>query len=147
MKSKEIFYDTSYQAVDLIIHDKDKFLLGRKKAEKEFRFIGGIVDPVLDNSLEMAAVREKNEEIGIGLECSFPIYSFSFRVDDPRYRESRHKIMSAVFFVNYVFGRPKELQETDEIVETKWFSKIELIQKDKVVKEHFPIVDYIEKYI
>lgn len=144
MKSKEIFYDTSYQAVDAIIHDKNKFLLGRKKDEKKFCFIGGIVDPFLDKSLEMAVVREKNEEVGIGLECSFPKYTFSFRVDDPRYRDSRHKIMSAVFFMNYIFGIANT---TEEIVEIKWFSRIELLKKDNVVEWHFPIIDYIERNI
>jgi bifunctional NMN adenylyltransferase/nudix hydrolase len=117
----EVIYDTSFQAVDVFVVNRraNKILLGRKKNSTKWRLIGGFVDPA-DSSLEYAAVREKNEEAHINLECSPPKYLFSARVDDPRYRDSRHKVMTAVFRLDYIFGSPLA---QDDIEEVKWFTK------------------------
>jgi bifunctional NMN adenylyltransferase/nudix hydrolase len=145
MSDEKVIYDTSYQATDSVIIRKAtrELLLGRKKDATLFRFIGGFVDPK-DDSLENASVREKNEEAGINLECSEPAYLGSFRVDDPRYRNSRHKIMSAVFYSYVLWGMAKA---GDDIVEVKWmdiddFKKHYLMY---IVPEHFPIVAMLEK--
>lgn len=142
----EIIYPTSFQCIDCVIRKVDrfetKFLLGRRKHSTEYRILGGFVDPDKDSSLEGAAVREKNEEAGIGLECTYPKYLFSFRVDDPRYRESKHKIMSAVFLFDYTYGMPKA---GDDIFQVGWFSKESIRDLDVgfIAKEHAPIINYI----
>lgn len=140
-------YPTSFQAVDVIILDKkadfNNLLLGRKLSQEKWRFIGGFVDPK-DNSLEEAAIRELGEEVkGIG-SYGAAKYEGSFRVDDPRYRDSVDKIMSAVFLVR--ISQFKELFGGDDIFEVKWYDLKHLYENYKqiIVPEHFPI---IEKFI
>src|ERR1017187_4422194 len=114
MKQKQL-YPISYQRTDAVILDEvgSRLLLGKKKKEPLFRFVGGFVDPK-DKSLEEASIRERREETGINLECSKPEYLFSFRVDDPRFKKGPDKIMSAVFGYTYVFGIPKAGDDIDE---------------------------------
>lgn len=141
-------YPTSFQATDTIVINRQakvpQFLLGKKDPKKhktdKWRFLGGFVDPKKDNSLEDASKRERLEEAGMNLECSDPQYLFSFRVDDPRYRKSEHKIMSAVFLHEYIFGFAKA---GDDIKETEWFPNfyIRANYQDMVVEEHWPIVE------
>jgi bifunctional NMN adenylyltransferase/nudix hydrolase len=144
-----ITYPTSFQAVDMVIYDPDKgrVLLGRKHGKHQFRFVGGFVDPA-DASLEDAAVREKCEEAGINLECDRPRYLFSMRMDDPRYRNSTHKVMTAVMMMTYVYGGTKA---GDDIEEVAWFPVREIMDNldTLVVSEHRPIVKrlYEEAYI
>jgi ADP-ribose pyrophosphatase YjhB (NUDIX family) len=142
-------YPISYQAVDIVVINIEtrQILLGSKwedeertKAKGEKRFIGGFVDPS-DPSLEYAARRELSEEAGHGLEVGVPSYVGSFRVDDPRYRESEHKIMSAVFVTKYIFGRAKA---GDDIAKVHWvdidFLKINYEQVGHLAPEHKPLV-------
>jgi bifunctional NMN adenylyltransferase/nudix hydrolase len=137
---EKIVYDTSFQATDAVIRNaqNDMFLLG-KRDKGLWRFIGGFVDPK-DASLEDSAKRERIEEAGINLECDNPKYLFSFRVNDPRYRESRHKIMSAVFLHDYIFGFARA---GDDIKHVEWFAAylIRANYKDLIVETHWPIVE------
>lgn len=126
----------------VIINEHDEtMLLGRKRREKLFRFIGGKVDPT-DTSLEQSSVREKNEEAGINLECSRPEYLGSFLVDDPRYRQSEDKMMTAVFLSYQLWGFGKA---GDDIEEIQWFG-IDTIKKNfktMIVEEHYPIMELL----
>lgn len=152
--TNEIVYPTSFQAVDIVIHNKrtNEILLGSKwqdktrtAPKKEKRFVGGFVDPA-DPSLEYAAMREKSEEAGISLELSKPLYIGSFRVDDPRYRESIHKIMSAVFYCEYLFGFAKA---GDDIAAVEWVSldnfRINYSKPGYLAPEHLPLVEMLIK--
>jgi bifunctional NMN adenylyltransferase/nudix hydrolase len=136
----EKFYDTSFQAVDMwIVNDThNEVLLGRKAGKDEFRLLGGFVDPK-DQSLEEAATREKNEEGGINLECSPPKYLFSQRMDDERYKNSRHKVMTAVFRLDYVFGMARG---GDDIEQVHWFGKDYLKKNYRkfVAREHWVLI-------
>lgn len=143
MKTQMNKYPTSFQAVDNVIYNREtnSLLLVRKKVQSKFRFSGGFVDPE-DKSLEEAALRERIEEVSIDLECTKPEYMFSFRVDDPRYRESEDKIMSAVFFNEHLFGSPKAL---DDLAggEVKWFSIRELYDgyNEILMPEHIELMN------
>lgn len=116
-------YPTSYTAVDIAIFNEDetKILLGRKEHAKQFRFIGGFVDPT-DKSFEAAARREVQEETGLAI--TDPEYVGSFRVDDWRYRLEQDKIMSATYRAKVQFGSPRP---DDDIAEVKWFEVIDLL--------------------
>lgn len=136
-------FPTSFQTTDAVIKDASmgRFLFGRKKKNNgKWRFLGGFVDPK-DQSLETAAFRERIEEAGINLECSFPRYLFSIRIDDPRYRDSEHKILTAVFLHEFIYGFAKAGDDIDDGIE--WFSDfyIRANYKEFIVDTHWPIVE------
>jgi len=133
-----LVYDTSFQTVDVIVVDKVRncILFGKKKSEVGYCMVGGFVDPKKDKTLEEAARRELIEETGINMETSFPKYLGSFRVDDQRYRASRHKIMTAVFVVEYIFGAPKAGDDLDEV---KWY-RFQDINKRMLTVKHYPVI-------
>ena len=126
----------SFQCIDVVIHDSDKkrIMLGRKKDQSLWRFIGGFVD-VKDDSLEETVAREVSEELSINFSIGGIKYLMSTRVPDWRYKYEQEKIMSAVFTAQYVYGNAKA---SDDIVECKWFDLKALKEnyKDVIVKEH-----------
>jgi bifunctional NMN adenylyltransferase/nudix hydrolase len=136
-----IKYNTSFQTVDCFVvnNQTDKVLLGRKPGETKFRLLGGFCDPT-DLSLEDAAKRELKEEAGIDLEVSNPMYLFSNRQDDPRYRDSNDKILTAVFKFEYLFGIAKA---GDDIAEIKWIdlNELSVLYRDMIVETHQPLIE------
>ena len=124
-------YPTAFQTVDVAIlnDDRTKVLLGRKPAEKHFRFIGGFSDPA-SNSLEEDARREVMEETGI--EITDPVYITSARVDDWRYRGEVDCIKTALFVAHYQSGRP---EGSDDVAEVRWFALDQLATAD-LMPEH-----------
>lgn len=136
-------YPTSFQTTDCVIRNRDRseFLFGRKKKDNgKWRFLGGFVDPK-DLSLESASQRERLEEAGKNLECAQPQYLFSLRIDDPRYRDSQHKILTAVFLHDYIFGFAEAGDDINDGV--FWFDDfiIRANYKDLIVETHWPIVE------
>lgn len=123
-------YPKCFPTVDIAIltEDNKRILLGRKKDEKQYRFIGGFVNP--GETFEEAAVRESKEETS--LIVTNPRYLSSFVVDDWRYRSEVDKITTSLFLGTYSFGKPTP---GDDIYEVKWFDLgTELI--DVVVDGH-----------
>ncbi len=136
-------YPTSFQTTDCVIVNRraKKILLGRKPKKLKWCFMGGFVDPN-DPSLEEACAREKREEAGISLETTKPVYLFSFRVDDERYRKGEDKILTAVFLLEYLFGFA---EAGDDIGEVAWFDIDEFKNEYKTIlnKKHWPIAEGI----
>ena len=81
--------------------------LGRKSTDApcKWRFPGGFVDPRQDKSLEAAAARELQEELGQTHGVDAFRFIGSALVDDWRYRNEEDKIMTSLFTAQYSFGR------------------------------------------
>lgn len=142
---KKHYHPVSYQTVDVAVIKKISpyttgelnhsvmVLMGKRRHEAAYRLIGGFVD-VEDNSLEIAAKRELQEESG-DIQTTECKYVGSFRVDDPRYKNRKDAIMTALFICEHISGEPVA---NDDIHEVRWF---ELKGNIPIVKEHEPLLN------
>jgi len=132
----KVDYPVSFQTVDIACIKGTKILLGTKTKDKgKWRLPGGFVD-VTDESLEAAARREFKEECGASLVKLK--YFKSFRVDDPRYRESEHKILTALFKAK----TNEPVKAGDDLSEVSWFNfeRVKQILEKDIVEEHIPLI-------
>lgn len=116
-------HPTAYPTIDAAIFRSDfhSILLGRKKGEKKFRFIGGFFDPTKDESYEHTAIRELREEApGIAVDgiSSFTYVTSRKQQDDWRYRKTNDCITTILFYSICQFGH---LQAGDDIEQLEWF--------------------------
>lgn len=134
-------YPNIWPCADVVVlnADDDTILLGRKPKEKEFRFIGGHVDPS-DESYEHAALRELREEAGGNLSVGGldeVMYICSGKIADWRHAEHTSEIFSTLFLVQRKWGKA---EPNDDIAETKWFPIVEVIKdgfsENNIVEEH-----------
>lgn len=111
-------HKTVYQTVDIAILDKGKVVVGRKVNDPVgiYRFPGGFLDPVKDQTIEGAARREGSEEIK-GIEFSDVQFLCSLKVNDWRYRNEEDKIMTCFFTATYMYGK---IEAGDDLHEVTW---------------------------
>ena len=124
-------YPTVISTVDIAIFNDDytEILLGRKRDEHKFRFIGGFAD-VGSSSFEEDARREAQEETG--LSVTDPEYVGSYPIDDWRYRKEKNKIRTTLFICKKQFGKEAA---NDDIAEVKWFY-FATLQASDIVAPH-----------
>lgn len=123
--------------VDIAIFNDDynRILLGRKKDETLYRFIGGFGEP--GETFETTATRETKEEAG--LDVQELRYVKSFVVEDWRYKNEVNKITTSLFVARRWTGKPTP---GDDIHELRWFPfNKHLI--DSVVLGHRELLDYL----
>lgn len=138
-------YPIVHSTVDLLIKQGERILLGRKPTQKEFRFVGGFVDPSDENEIQ-SCKREGLEETGLELD-NFK-FICSRKVEDWRYRGVKERgIMTHLYECEVIFGCPTPM---DDIEELKWFNFEELKKNyEKIlVSEHIKLFeDYIKNGI
>jgi ADP-ribose pyrophosphatase YjhB (NUDIX family) len=123
-----------------IINFKEgRILLGRKNnidPVERYRCFGGYFDVEKDHSLEYTALREGHEEVR-DIEFSTPIYSCSHKIDNWRYRrDTKHKIITTLFYAEYTFGAAKPGDDIDEL---QWFSLDDELYHI-IIDEHRPLM-------
>jgi bifunctional NMN adenylyltransferase/nudix hydrolase len=135
-------FDFVHPVIDVAIMNEDEsmVLLGRKKDEHKFRFVGGFAD-VTDQSLEQSVRREAYEETG--LEIGDIQYITSLKINDWRYRNDKERsVMTSFFKAKKIFGGGSE-KANDDIVEVKWFN-IDRIDATQIVDEHFKLLNILK---
>jgi bifunctional NMN adenylyltransferase/nudix hydrolase len=125
-------YPKCHPTVDIAVIGKKgntlSILLGKRKGEPNYRFIGGFVTP--GETLEAAAIREAKEETCLPLKKVR--YIKSFVIDDWRYRGETDKITTSLFVSDYDGGIP---QPNDDIDQLRWFS-LDNALMSVIVEEH-----------
>lgn len=138
-------FPTAYPCVDVAVvkllpNKPTEILLGRKPNESMYRLCGGFVDPS-DESLEDAAVRELQEEMGTFQTDSFT-YIGSQRIKDWRYSKTKDTIITSLFLTYYISGQVKA---GDDLEEVKW---IPLHEAENLVFEgHKKLISKIRLFI
>lgn len=132
-------YPIVYQTVDIIPFSDDYVLLGKKKEEKLFRFIGGFVDPK-DPTLEHAALRELDEEAGMvsTYESDFK-YLGSTKIKDIRYTNP-DTIMTSVFVLNRTNEQLSNCAANDDL-DSLEIIKIKDLNASMIEDAHIPIMN------
>lgn len=137
-------YPISYTTVDAaILNEEGEVLLGNKKSDpkEHYRFIGGFVDINKDESLERAVVREASEETGC-IAIGTPTYIGSAKINDWRYKNEQDGIMTSLFKIPFVYGRPKPRDDIDEL---KWFKLDDVFDGSvKIVETHKVLVNLLK---
>ena len=132
--------------VALLDDDNSHILLGKKKDENGYRFIGGFV--AAGNTWEETAIREVKEETNLtvnGLE-----YIGSYFIDCWRFKYETDKITTTFFKATIGEGKPKP---DDDIYELRLYKTANFIEdmENILVSEHMvlgrALIDYLRKTV
>lgn len=148
-------YPVSLSTVDMVgvtykmVKGKRKafVLMGRRSATHLWQFPGGFRDP--RETDEVAAQREYIEEVSVNIPMNRIKRIGQVFVDDRRYRDTPHKITTAVHLIHVLAKEAKQATAADDIFEVKWFD-VDYLRKNKdtVVRDvHMGLFNYIEKHI
>jgi len=133
MEKYEVKYPVAFQTVDIAImrteNLKTKVLLIQKVSSTEeeknlWRFPGGFVEPKKHKSKEQAASQEVNEETQMSIHPDL-LYIGSSVIDDPRWRDTPHGVVTTLFEAKWKSGEAGE-GPFDDAARTKWFDLDEL---------------------
>lgn len=145
---QEKVYPNAIPTVDIAIirinpDQTQDLLLGKKEHEPKWRFVGGFVDAD-DSSYETAAVRELFEETNIVATPEEIKYAGSVKIDDPRYRNHKDKIITHLYVLNLP-STIHDIKAKDDIKALKWFS-LATFSQDDIMEVHHPIIELFTKY-
>lgn len=143
-------FPISLSTVDIVPYYINKngnifLLMGRKPKQEKFQFVGGFRDPAETN--EYAASRELNEEASIKLDENRFKFHGTYWIDDRRYKDSVHKITTALFTVEITYDEMILAKGADDMEEVKGFLLSDLIrnQKEDIRDVHHALFDRIVK--
>jgi len=135
--------------IAIIDYDRKAILLGRKKDEVHYRFVGGHYDGS-DESYRASAHRELCEETG--MEFGNLEYVTDHKVADWRYPNSTSVICTVLYAAPFVFGSVPKAK--DDIVEVRWFKlagseapDLTTLNRDLMIAEHRPLFDDLAVFI
>lgn len=120
----------------------EKFLFAKKPNEKKLRFVGGFWDSK-DANVEAAAVREAKEETN--LNCHVHSYICTAKIDDPRYRAEKEKIMTTMYLLVADKDSPAPAA-MDDIAEVH-IKTISELTEDDIVDGHKEIFTKLVNHI
>lgn len=148
---KGIIYATQNQftnatpCVDVAIIHNGKLLLGKKKHENKYRFIGGHVDP--GESFTETAYREVKEETNLKLGSIQ--YISDHAIGDWRHEKGITGI-STVFYMG-ITNKNQDLNPMDDIDSLKCFSLDEVktpeFIKHNIMEEHKPLLTSLNIFL
>ena len=132
-------------------------ILGRKPGRDKWCFPGGFFDVKKDNCDEDAVIREVSEEIPGTKVSGNPEYICSHKVDDPRYRRDKDKIVTHVFKLEYSEENLEAIKAGDDLAEVGWYalspqnstiaSELPVAGTDVLVPEHHYLFGRLRKYL
>ena len=127
-------YPACIPTVDVAIFDVDyeNLLLGRKKVETQYRFIGGFVSA--GETFEQCIKREAYEETGLELN-NLKIVG-SYVIDDWRFKNETDKITTTFFTASKAFGKPVPGDDIYELRYVKVSELKDLINNGRLVPNH-----------
>jgi ADP-ribose pyrophosphatase YjhB (NUDIX family) len=143
MNIEEFPYPICFNTVDIIPMTSFGVFLARKPDEKQYRMVGGFMNP---GEIRVdSAAREFEEETGRPVNTSDLFLFGEYAVDDHRYKNSKHGITTTVF---YFYLNDKNLTPKDDICEIKFFTLNFLKENlnDMIVPEHRKILEqFVDK--
>lgn len=122
-----------FPTVDVGCFYNNQLVLAYKKGDHGYRFPGGFVDPS-DVSLQAAAQRELREETS--LYAPELEYIGSTLIEDPRYRDTPHRIITALFTAAIDDPKRYEVLTAGDDVDVLVLMDPSLLRLDDFVKEH-----------
>lgn len=132
-------------------------ILGKKPGRDKWCFPGGFFDVAKDNSDEDAVIREVSEEVpGTQVEPALD-YICSHKVDDPRYRRDKDKIVTHMFKAQYSATNTEVIKAGDDLAEVCWFTlkpsdstaeyESPIAREDILVGEHHYLLGRLRKHL
>lgn len=128
LKKQIIPHPIAFHTVDMAFTKREDgkifLLLGQKHREMDtdqWRFPGGFVDIDKDFSAEDAATREGWEETTLTVKTTPENYIGSFKIDDSRYRDSKHGIITSLFGIELSTSEAAKYAPGDDIGKLHWF--------------------------
>ena len=134
-------YPCAIPTIDVAIVDIEnkRLLLGRKRDEDNYRFIGGFCSP--GETWEETAAREMVEESG--LKPHNLTYIGSYFINDWRFKDTISKITTTFFITTDFSGRAKPGDDIDML---KWFNLNEILEED-VVDNHIVLLHALRNHL
>ena len=136
-------FPTAFHTVDVIATtnypNELGIILGKKHNSDKWVIFGGFLDPTDDNA-QSGGARELNEEGNLKAKPEDLQYLGSFKIDDPRFRNSPDKIITSLYTVNIGSQLPIPGDDIKDCL-TIPLSELKRTYKDIMQPYHWPLIE------